>query len=64
MAEELNSLIVNLIQYGGISALAIYLMYRITHNALEEFSNEIRELRTEISKLRESIEELIRRLGK
>jgi archaellum component FlaC len=60
----LSGLIVNLIQYGGISALAIYLMYKVSHNALEDVKNEIRELRNEISMLRKAIEDLVRSVGK
>jgi len=61
MTEEF---IVNIIQYGGISALAIYLMYKLAHNSLENVSKEIRELHDEISKLRDAIEKLIERVSK
>jgi F0F1-type ATP synthase membrane subunit b/b' len=64
MSENLNDFIINLIQYGGISALAIYLMYKLAHNSLENASNEIRELRNEISKLRDAIEKLIEKVSK
>jgi hypothetical protein len=64
LSESLNDLLINLIQYGGISALAIYLMYKLAHNTLSDVSNEIRELRNEISKLRDAIEKLIERVSK
>jgi hypothetical protein len=64
LSESLNDLIINLIKYGGISALAIYLMYKLAHNSLENVSNEIRSLRDEISKLRDAIEKLIEKVSK
>jgi hypothetical protein len=64
MSENLNDFIINLIQYGGISALAIYLMYKLAHNSLESVSNEIRELRNEISKLRDIIERLVEKVNR
>lgn len=51
-----------ILQYGGISALAIFLMYKITSNGLQSQKKELMALRSEIIKLRETIERLITRL--
>jgi hypothetical protein len=64
MSEGLNNFIIQLIQYGGISALAIYLMYKLAHNSLESVKKEISELRNEISRLRDTIDRLVERVSK
>lgn len=47
--------LVQLIQYGGISALSIYLMFKITSNAIEKLNSSIENLRKEISALRSDL---------